>query len=558
MRLSISDLSMMHLTTSITAESSRWTPRRPVKHCPMRPTVHFLLLACLLAGCERSERVAVVAPPNPPRLRELDFSPFAESLDRIGSRRLVKIDRLVATANIPSVQEALAEGALTSEELTLWFLDRIRRHDETLRSYLELNSHALDEAREADRLRAAGKVKGPLHGIPVSIKDNLATAAPMHTTAGAEILLDHIAPADAKVVQHLREAGAVILGKASLSELAGSLTTEPPGYNAISGLGVNPYRADLPVSGSSSGSSIATSARLAMVSVGTETSGSLISPGASNGVVAMKPGHGLVSGEGIVPLIRFQDSAGPIATTVTDAAILLGAIDETDTDYAASLDGKALEGIAVGVLRKAILAEETNAAFWLTRIDEGLARAGAKAKDLDETFAEKPELLPVIFLGLSCDTLPYLTAAGAPVKTVTDLQAYNEADPARRIPRGQNMVDLAVRVLGAIREDTGVTEDGMDQLYEEAALHVREGMAAILARTFAENEVDLLVSLANQHSMLYATAGYPAITVPLGLDESGIPNGVTLIARPGEDAKLLAYAYAFEEATRHRVEPRLK
>jgi amidase len=520
----------------------------------MRPTLLFLFLACLFAGCERSAPVPVETTANLPRLRELDFSPFAESLDRIGSRRLAKIDRLVASSNIPEVQEALAKGELSSEELTLWFLDRIRRHDGHLRCYLELNPNALDEAREADRLRAAGEVKGPLHGIPVSIKDNLATAAPMHTTAGAEILLDHLAPTDAMVVQHLRQAGAVILGKASLSELAGSLTTDPPGYNAISGLGVNPYRADLPVSGSSSGSAIATTARLAMLSVGTETSGSLISPGASNGVVAMKPSLGLVSGEGIVPLIRFQDSAGPIARSVTDAAILLGAIDEADTDYTASLDAKVLEGIAVGVLRKAILEEETNAAHWLARIDEGLARAGAESKGLDETFAEKPDLLPVIFLGLSRDTLPYLSAAGAPVKTVADLQAYNKADPERRMPRGQNMVDLAVRILGAIREDTGVTDEGMEALYEEAALHVREGMAAILARTFGENEVDLLVSLANQHSMVYATAGYPAITVPLGLDETGAPNGVTFIARPGEDAKLLAYAYAFEQATRYRVE----
>jgi amidase len=521
----------------------------------MRPTLLFLLLACLLAGCERSAPVSVETFPNLPRLRELDFSPFAESLDRISSRRLWQIDQILVSKDVPGMQEALAKGELTSEELTLAFLDRIRRHDGHLRSYLELNPHALDEAREADRLRAAGTVKGPLHGIPLSIKDNLGTAAPMHTTAGAEMLLDHIAPADAKVVQHLREAGAVILGKASLSELAGSLTTDPPGYNAISGMGVNPYRAALPVSGSSSGSAIATSARLAMVSVGTETSGSLISPGASNGVVAMKPSLGLVSGEGIVPLIRFQDSAGPVARSVKDATILLGAIDEATTDYAAALDEKALEGVAVGVLRKAILAEETNAAFWLARINEGLAKAKASSQDLDETFAEKPELLPVIFLGLSRDTLPYLAAAGAPVKTVADLQTYNEADPARRMPRGQNMVDLAVRVLGAIQDDTGATDEGMEALYEEAALHVREGMAAILARTFAENEVDLLVSLANQHSMLYATAGYPAITVPLGLDETGTPNGVTFIARPGEDARLMASAYDFEQATRYRVEP---
>jgi amidase len=291
-----------------------------------------------------------------------------------------------------------------------------------------------------------------------------------------------------------------------------------------------------------------------MVSVGTETSGSLISPGASNGVVAMKPSHGLVSGEGIVPLIRFQDSAGPIARSVTDAAILLGEIDETEIDYAASLDAKALDGIAVGLLRKAILAEETNAAFWLARIDEGLAKTKAVPQDLGETFAEKPELLPAIFLGLSEDTLPYLAAAGAPVKTVADLQAYNEVDPARRIPRGQNMIDFAVRVLGAIRDESGVNEENFGALYEETALGLREAMAAILAQTFAENEVDLLVSLANQHSMLYATAGYPAITVPLGLDETGAPNGVTFIARPGEDAKLIGYAYAFEEATRYRVE----
>jgi amidase len=524
----------------------------------MRPTLLFLLLVCLLAGCERSAPMPVETSPNLPRLRELDFAPFAASLDEIGSRRLGQIEAILASADVPEVQEAMAKGELTSEELTLSFIDRIRRHDGHLRSYLELNPRALDEAREADRLRAAGTVKGPLHGIPVSIKDNLGTAAPMHTTAGAEILLDHLAPADAKVVQLLREAGAVILGKASLSELAGSLTTDPPGYNAISGMGVNPYRAGLPVSGSSSGSAIATSARLAMVSVGTETSGSLISPGASNGVVAMKPSLGLVSGEGIVPLIRFQDSAGPVARSVSDAAILLGAIDETETDYASSLDTKALEGVSVGVLRKAILAEETNAAFWLALIDEGLAKAKASSRDLDETFAEKPELLPVIFLGLSRDTLPYLAASGAPVKTVADLQTYNEADPARRMPRGQNMVDLAVSVLGAIRDDTGATDEGMEALYEEAALHVREGMAAILARTFAENEVDLLVSLANQHSMLYATAGYPAITVPLGLDDSGTPNGVTFIARPGEDAKLIGYAYAFEQATRYRVEPRFE
>jgi len=520
----------------------------------------LFLAAILFASCGRREPGPVAAPPNLPRLRPLDFSPFEEALDGIGNRRLRQIDRLVRGATFTEIHGAFAGGALSSEELTLYFLDRIRRHDEILRSYLELNPLALEEARSADRFRSAhrgGPGLPPLHGIPLSVKDNIGTAAPMHTTAGAEILLDHVAGADAVVVRRLREAGAVILGKASLSELAGSLTTDPPGFNAIGGFGVSPYRPGLPVSGSSSGSAIATSAFLAMASVGTETSGSLISPGANNGVVAMKPGLGIVSGEGIVPLIRSQDSAGPVARSVTDAAILLGAIDETETDYASTLDAEALEGVTVGVLRKAVLEEDPGATLWFSRIDEGLARAGASPRDLDETFADKPDLLPVIFLGLSEDTLAYLVSAGAPVKTLDDLQAYNLADSSRRIPRGQNLVDLAVRVLGSIREETGSGEASLAPLYEEAALDLRERMADILAETFQENRVDLLVSLSNRHSDLYATAGYPAITVPLGLDGNGAPNGVTFIGKPGEEAKLLARAYAFEQATNHRIDPEL-
>jgi len=388
----------------------------------------------------------------------------------------------------------------------------------------------------------------------VNLKDNIATVAPLHTTAGAEILLDHSPAADAAVVKKLRDAGAVILGKASLSELAGTLTTEPPGYNAISGMGVNPYRADLPVSGSSSGSAISTSAFLTMASVGTETSGSLIAPGASNGVVAMMPGPGVVSGEGIVPLIRFQDSAGPIARSVRDAALLLAVMDEAETDYVAALDRAALKGVAAGVLRKGILANkgEDGTHFWLVRIGDGLKKAGASPRDLDETFADKPSLLPVIFLGLSIDTVGYLTAAGAPVKSLADLHRYHLADPARRIPQGQNMVDFALRVLPELVNEGG---PAATTLYEEAARFTRTGAADRLAATFAAGEVELLVSLANTHSDVYATAGYPAITVPLGLDGAGAPNGVTFIGKPGEETRLLSFAYAFEQATGYRRAP---
>jgi len=528
----------------------------------MRVVFRSLILCCLVfavlaVGCKRAETVVEKESPNLPRLRELDFTPFEKDLAAIGKKRLAAVDRLVRGGDIDLVSGAMAKGEVNAEELTLYFLDRIRRHDGRLRSYLELNPAALEEARTADRERAGGKVRGLLHGMPVNLKDNIGTVAPLHTTAGAEILIDHSPTEDAELVKKLRAAGAVILGKASLSELAGSLTTEPPGYNAISGMGVNPYRAGLPVSGSSSGSAISTSAFLTMVSVGSETSGSLISPGASNGVVAMMPGPGVVSGEGIVPLIRFQDTAGPVGRSVRDVARLLEAMDEGESDYAATLDPAALEGIAVGVLRRAILEDsrDDGAEFWLTRIDEGLKKAGAAARDLDDLFTEKPDLLPIIFLGLSVDTVGYMDAAGLPVRRVGDLRVYNLAEPSRRIPRGQNMVDLAVRILGTIPQGTGVGGDALGPLYEEGARSARTGAGTLLAGVFAKNEVEILVSLANTHSDVYATAGYPAITVPLGLDGTGAPNGVTFIGKPGGETALIAFAFAFEAATRFRVEP---
>ncbi len=493
--------------------------------------------------------------PEIPRLRELSFAFLTDDHPLPGEERTAQITALIKEATVLEVQAALTAGTVTSEELTGYYLNRIRRHDGLLRSYMEVNPRCLEEARAADRLRKEGKVLGPLHGIPLNVKDNIGTAAPMHTTAGAEILLHHAPARDAALVRQLREAGAVILGKASLSELAGVLTTNPLGYNAVSGIGVNPHGRQLSVSGSSSGSGISVSACLTMLSVGTETSGSLISPAAANGVVAMKPSQGLVSGEGIVPLIRYQDSAGPVARSVTDAAVLLAAIDTGEADYAAGLDAGALAGVSVGVLRQDITGPENpgRQADWLDLMDEGLGKA--KAVSCGVTLEGKIELLPLIFLGLAHDTIGYLADAGAPVKTLADLQAYNEAKPEIRIPRGQNILQWGSTALTTFYKEEGLKEDGLAKAYEDMALKTRESAAAILAKAFAGNSVQVLVSLANTHSELYATAGYPAITVPLGLNKDGVPNGITFIGQRGADAKLLAYAFAFEQATRYRVTP---
>ena len=541
------------------------------------PILTLVLAALFLqSGCRPKEPKAQPGPPpsvapapasthspeqktsdNTTRLRELDFSPFSLALEKFKPARAAEILSLIEESTIPQLQSALQSEKVTSEELTLLFLSRIRQYDEELRSYIELNPLCLEEAREADRQRKEGKSRGQLHGIPVSVKDNLGTAAPLHTTAGAEIVLNHSPSHDANVVAQLRHAGAIILGKASLSELAGALTTEPPGFNAVSGMGRNPYRRDLPVAGSSSGSAISTAASLALISIGTETSGSLIAPAAVNGVVAMKPSLNLVDSTGIVPLIRFQDSAGPMARSVTDAAILLAAMDNVDVDYAAALDSTALEGVTVGVLRDDIVVQDERGSDlnWLDLIDQGLTKAKATTRDV--TLQGHVELVPVIFLGLALETVPYFSAAGAPVKNLADLQAYNAAVPERRIPRGQNMLVLASRFVEAAMEQQGLKETELGAAYQQLALETQASAAAILDQAFKENALDILVSLGNTHSPFYATAGYPAITVPLGLSEKGTPNGVTFIGRRGEDAKLLARAFAFEHATRYRVKVRV-
>lgn len=519
-------------------------------------------LGCYLAvghGCRRqgTEVSGEVVEGQVPRLRELDFMPFQAALERLRSVSVSRVTTLLEGSTVLQVQDALRAKEVTAEELTLVLLDRIRRYDGRLRSYIELNPNCLEEARASDRERAAGRWLGPLHGVPVGVKDNIETASPMHTTVGAEVLLDHQPTQDAALVTQLKAAGAIVLGKAALSELAGVLTTKPAGYNAVSGMGVNPYGQRFPVSGSSSGSAISTSAGLAMISVGTETSGSLISPASMNGVVAMKPSLGVVSGEGVVPLIRFQDSAGPVGRWVVDAAVLLGEMDLGEEDYVEGLKTNALEGVPVGVLRSEILEkdEEGKAAEWLKRIDEGLNRAKAVCQDVNGVFEDKPELFPVICLGLSVDTLGYFAGAEAGIRTVGELKAYNEASRSARMPRGQNILEAAAQVLDAIEKQTGLAENELKGLYEEAAMEARNEARALLEKAFAESDVEVLVSLSNLHSALYATAGYPAITVPLGLNHEGAPNGVTFIGKSGEDAKLLAYAYAFEQATRYRRAP---
>ena len=493
---------------------------------------------------------------NIPRLRPLDFTPFATALAAFSPERAAAIDALVKETDLAGVQAAMQAGDLTAEELTLYFLARIQQYDERMRTMIELNPNALAEAQAADAARQAGSNASPLLGIPVTLKDNIETAAPLHTAGGSEILLNHVPDADASFVQQLRGAGAVILGKANLSELAGGVTIMPPGASAVGGVTMNPH-GDFSAGGSSSGSGAGTAAYLTMVSVGSETAGSLIVPASWNGVVGMYPGKGVVDGANVIPLIKNNDSAGPIGRHVADVAALLGVIDTLDVDYVAGLDASALDGVNAGFLKADVLAHPTNVleetadnAAIAQLIEASLASAGATVTAIELTPAGiggqiDSGLGLLIGGGVRHDMTPYLAAAGAPITTLEELAAYNLAEPKTRIPFGQSSIDAALA--------NPVTQEA--DAYQGLVGEIKAAAVAALDAAFADNNVDVLVSVNNYHSSLYATANYPAISVPLGLRANGMPVGVVLIGRPGEEAQLLAYAYALEQATNLRVDP---
>jgi amidase len=509
----------------------------------MRPLV--VALAFLMPFEVQAEDVAArLLAVQTERLRPLDFAPFGEALAAF--QPPAELDGFLMVAGIADLQAAMTTGDLSSETLTLWHLARIQRLDDGLRGMLEMNPAALDEARAADARRAAGQSFGPMDGIPVSLKDNIGTAGPMHTTANAEILFDRVAAADATLVASLRAAGAVIIGKASLSEFAGTLASGYPsgGNGAVGGQGVNPL-GPFPAYGSSSGSAISVAAHFAVVSIGTETAGSLVAPAGVMSLVGMKPSAGLVSTEGVVPLIAGNDGPGPIARTVQDAALLLAAADTAEVDYAAGLSADALTGVRVGVL----LADIANAGMGteaMTRTAAALVMLGADPAPV--TLDVPPDVIRQFFVYLSAgmryDMMPTVAAHNPGVVTLEDLIAYNSEDPKRRVPFGQDLLEKYAPLSADI--------SAADYARLTADLHraLTEAMDAAFA---AQGRVEVLVSIANRHSIFYATAGYPAITVPIGRKDSGEPVGMTLIGKKGQDAQLLSYAYAFEQATRARI-----
>lgn len=478
----------------------------------------------------------------------------------------------------------MASGELTSVALAQAYLDRIAKIDDagpTLGAVIEINPQAVADATALDAERKAGKLRGPLHGIPVLIKDNIDSADRMQTTAGSLALVGKPAPRDAFIVQRLREAGAVLLGKTNLSEWANFRSTRSTsGWSGRGGQTRHPFVIDRNPCGSSSGTGTAISANLAAVGIGTETDGSIICPSSICGLVGIKPTVGLWSRSGIIPISSSQDTAGPMARSVSDAAALLGALTGVDSrdgvtadsagksvaDYTTFLNAKSLQGARIGVARNmAGFHPMTDAAF--ERAIESLRKAGAVIVDPANvpTVGKYDEAeLDVLLYEFKAGVNAYLAERGSTVsvRTMDDVIAFNRANAGAEMPYfGQEQMERA--------QSMGSLDDAK---YRDAVATCRrlsrdEGLDAIMA----QHSLDAIVAPSNGpswptdlingdrysggNSSVAAVAGYPSITVPMGFAEV-LPLGLSFIGRAWSEGRLIGLAYAFEQATKARRAPR--
>jgi len=510
-------------------------------------------------------------------------------------------------ATLDGLQFALRTGQVTSEELVDGYLRRIEAYDDGfpfLNGILALNPSARDEARARDAERRQGRAHGPLFGIPVLVKDNIDVAG-MPTTAGSLALAASFPPDDAHLVRRLRAAGAVVLGKTTLTEFANFLTTGmPSGYSSLGGYGFNPYEPRaapggdgqplLTPGGSSSGSGISIAASLAAVAVGTETSGSILSPSSSNGLVGVKPTLGLISRDGIVPITADQDTAGPMARTVRDAAILLGVLaghDPADPatritldrgavpgDYTPFLDKQALAGARLAVARTPYWNFLSNLQrdrmrdclmilrdLGATTINQELPnQAQLSARGIAVTYPPPPSTSSVLLYGFKHDLNAYLASLGpaAPIRSLSEVVAFNAAHPVEALKYGQSIA------LAADRMDTS-PDSGDTRRYEMDRARDLALFRGSLDELFTGpdglpdtgDEYDAVVFPANFGADAPARAGYPSVTVPAeflppaGSLTNDHPFGLTFCGPALSEPRLLALAYAFEQATRFRRAP---
>ena len=483
---------------------------------------------------------------------------------------------------IAQLQEKMSSGKLSSEQITRKYLNRIEPIDNKgpkLHAVIEINPDALAIARQMDKERKGGKVRGPLHGIPVLIKDNIDTGDQMQTTAGSLALVGNPAPDDAFIVSKLREAGAVLLGKTNLSEWANFRSNKSTsGWSARGGQVRNPYCTNRTPCGSSSGTGVAVAANLCALGIGTETDGSIVCPSGINGIVGIKPTVGLWSRDGIIPISHSQDTAGPMARTVTDAVVLLGLLagrdpkdstvdlknDQFINDYTPFLNVKGLKDARIGIAASYFgfnkeVDQLINEAILLMEEQGAVVIKDLKFDNAGQwSVAEWQVMISEFKAGLNA----YLeTRSGLKVKTLADIIEFNNENAKTELPWfGQEVFELSEKTLGLA-----------DATYVEALekckrMTRQEGLDKLIA----EHQLDALVAPTNGPAWLIdwingdhfgggsseaaAISGYPSITVPAGAIH-GLPIGISFFGKAWSEPKLIQLAYAYEQASQHRKIP---
>lgn len=483
---------------------------------------------------------------------------------------------------IEQLQKSMQSGKLSAVDICQKYYDRIQEVDPMLHAVIEVNPDALKIAQQLDQERKNGKIRGPLHGIPILIKDNIDTGDQMMTTAGSLALAGSSAPDDAFIVKKLREAGAVLLGKTNLSEWANIRSTRSSsGWSGRGGQTHNPYCLDRSPCGSSSGTGAAVAANLSAIGIGTETDGSIICPSGINGIVGIKPTLGMWSRDGIIPISHSQDTAGPMARTVKDAATLLGVLAEFDpndaetnlpkgkiyTDYTQFLDPNGLTNARIGIA--------TNFFGFHSEVDELMKKAIQQLKDAGAELIDNVVLegrgewgkaeWTVMLTELKADMKSYLSSRkGSSMKSLTDLIEFDKKHADQEMQWfGQEIFEEAEKTIGLddpkYLEDLKISktksrEEGIDKVMDEHKLD------ALIAPTNAPSwTIDLVNGdhYIGGSSDAAAVSGYPNITVPAGFVH-GLPVGISFFGRAWSEPVLLRIAYAYEQISKNRKSPEFK